>query len=328
MRRVAAVVAMLVGVTLVGFTFTEHLFSRSRDAQKIADHYRPLMSAQGLADLNAGFDSVKAAGAQLDADALPRLQRQLGIATPQFDAYVAQNMPGIQAFNAQAPGVVALVGPVIVQMQAARADYHRADQIPTGFLGMTSAPWLFLGFAGLLIGVGIWGLARPSMVWNVAVVGLGLALIVAPLAIGIPGKIDAAVRVTRLGKIGLAPATGQKAVGATALFDGMARDVSTKLEPGLASSSSFGASTFASDFPALASFTAKWESSLSAQSHALSDSQVALAPTFANADKIPLRPIPWLFILPGALLALLGGFSLAPLRRRSPAVAPAMASTG
>jgi hypothetical protein len=73
MRRVAAIVAVLAGITLVGSTFSEHLFSRSRAAQKIADQYRPLMSAQGLAALSTGFESVKAAGAQLDTGALPVL---------------------------------------------------------------------------------------------------------------------------------------------------------------------------------------------------------------------------------------------------------------
>ena len=44
MRRVAAILAIVVGVTLIGFTFAEHLFSRSQDAQKVADQYAPLMS--------------------------------------------------------------------------------------------------------------------------------------------------------------------------------------------------------------------------------------------------------------------------------------------
>jgi hypothetical protein len=39
----------------------------------------------------------------------------------------------------------------------------------------------------------------------------------------------------------------------------------------------------------------------------LSDSQLALSSTFANADRIPLRPIPWLFIVPGLALTLLAG---------------------
>jgi hypothetical protein len=64
---------------------------------------------------------------------------------------------------------------------------------------------------------------------------------------------------------------------------------------------------------------------LSSQSHALSDSQVELAPTFASADRIPLGPIPWLFIAPGAAIAILAGAALVPAvrRRTSPvAVAP------
>ena len=320
MKRLVALAALLTGLVLVGFTFSEHLFSRSRDAQKIADHYRPLMSASGLADLRSGFNGVKAAGAELDSRALPALQRQLGMNDTEFAAYVSQNMPGIKAFNDQAPAVVTLVEPVIGQMEAERSDYHQADQIPTGFLGLTIAPWLFVGIGGLLFALGLSGLWRPRAGVTGAIAALGLALVIAPLVLGIPGKVGAARRVTKLGRVGLAPATAQKAVGATALFDGMARDVTTKLEPALAASAG-RADTFGSDFPALASFTAGWQTTISAQSHLLSDSQVALGPTFANADKIPLQPVPWLFILPGALLALLAGATVAPvLRSRSAGV--------
>src|SRR4051794_29964114 len=314
MRRAVAAGAVLVGLILIGFTFTEHLFDRSSDAEKIADHYRPLMSTAGLKDLHTGFDSVKAAGAELQNNALPKLQSRLGMNAAEFNIYVRQTMPGIQTFNDQAPGVVALVEPVIGQMEAARSDYHQADQIPTGFLGLDTAPWLFLGIGGLLIALGVWGLRSPrtAVTAAIAVVGLGIAL--APFVLGIPAKIDAAVRVTKLGRTGLAPTTGQKAVAATALFDGMATDTATKLEPALAAASG-GRDTFGADFPALASFTTNWRSSISAQSHALSDSQVALAPTFADAVKIPLRPVPWLFIIPGILLTLLGAAALAPAWR-------------
>jgi hypothetical protein len=55
----------------------------------------------------------------------------------------------------------------------------------------------------------------------------------------------------------------------------------------------------------------------------LSDSQVALSSTFANADRIPLRPIPWLFIAPGIGLTLAAGAALAMSTRRSTAAAAA-----
>ena len=115
MRRIAAVLAIVVGVGLVGFTIVEHVFSRSEDAQTISDHYRGLMSADGLRDLSGGFAAVQAAGGELDTLALPRLQQSLGMGDAQFAAYVSQEMPNIAQFNAQAPGIVKLVGPVIAR---------------------------------------------------------------------------------------------------------------------------------------------------------------------------------------------------------------------
>jgi hypothetical protein len=313
MRRIAAVLAVVVGVALIGFTIAEHLFARSEDAQTIADQYAPLMSAKGLHNLSTGFDAVKTAGGELATSAEPRLQQALGMNDEQFKQYVAQEMPGIAKFDAQAPGVVELVGPVIGKMVAVRGDYTKSSEIPVSWLPLTSAPWLFLGIGALLIGIGGFALWRPGTLASVALLLVGLGIAIAPLVIGIPGKVDAAVTVTEIGRIGLAPATGQKAVGATALFDGMAADVHTKLEPAL--EQRLGAGEFAQQFPTLAGWVESWQSSISAQSHELSDSQVAFASTFANADKIPLEPIPWMFIIPGFVLAILAGLTLLPARR-------------
>jgi|GEM_PF-6796881 hypothetical protein len=323
MRRIAAVVAIVVGVVLVGFTFSQHLFSRADDAQTIADSYRPLMSKAGLADLSGGFGDLRAAAGELATKAEPSLQQSLGMTDRQFADYKAREMPGISAFDEQAPGVVKLVGPVIGQMEAARADYARADSIPTDFLPMTVAPWLFLGIGLLLIAVGVFALIVPGTVASVALLVVGLGVGLAPLVLGIPGKVDAAVRVTALGRVGLDPATGQKAVGATKLFDAMVGDVRTKLEPAwVAQQGQSSDAAFTVAFPTLGTFAETWTNTTSAKSHALSDSQVALAPKFANADKIDLEPIPWLFIIPGFVVAVLAAFTLVPARRRVVAVAP------
>ena len=74
---------------------------------------------------------------------------------PAFDAYVAANLPGIYAFNGQAPGVVVLVDPVIGQMEAARVDYHQAalsdSQVALAAtfananrIPLRPIPWLFI----------------------------------------------------------------------------------------------------------------------------------------------------------------------------------------
>jgi len=326
MRRSAGLLAVVIGMTLVGFTFAEHLFSRSADARTVADHYAPLMSRAGLDDLSSGFAAVQHAGAQLDTEAEPQLQRALGMDDGEFAAYKAREMPGIAAFDAQAGAVVKLVGPVIGQMRAERADYARASDIPVSWLPLSSAPWLFLGIGALLLAVGGFALARPGARASAALLVVGLGVVIAPLVVGIPGKVDAAIRVTKIGRVGLAPSTAQRAVGATKLFDGMVRDVQTKLAPAVDGES--GAGTFSSRFETLDGFATTWQRSTSAKSHALSDSQVAMGPTFANADKIPLRPIPWLFIGPGLALSLLAGAALVASTRRSTATVLDLGSGG
>ena len=212
-----------------------------------------------------------------------------------------------------------LVGPVIAKMEAERGDYAQAAQIPTGFLGLDSAPWLFVGISLLLVAAGALALLRPGDLTTLLLCAVGLGVFLAPLVIGIPGKVDAAVRVTEIGRVGLAPATAHKAVAATNIFDGMVTDVQTKLEPALAAqlgeNRADGRKAFARSFPTLAGFADSWQRSISAQSHQLSDSQVALGPKFTNADKIPLEPLPWLFIVPGFLIALLSGATLVPVLR-------------
>ncbi len=325
MRRVVAGLSIVAGVMLLSFTFAEHVYSRSRDAATIADHYRPLMSVEGLADLRNGFESLKAAGAELAGKAQPQLQRDLAMNDQQFADYLAREMPNIKLFDDQAAGVVGLVEPVIATMERERADYHSSDQIPVGFLPLSSAPWLFVGIGVLLVGAGALALVRPTRIAMVMLLLVGLGIAIAPIAVGIPHKVDAAVRVTRVGRTGLAPATAQKAVGATALFDAMVDDVRTKMEPAYATQHGTSAADapqlFAQQFPTLAAFAETWHDTTSAKSHDLSDSQAAMGPTFANADRIPLRPIPWMFILSGIAIAVSAGVALAPIRRDVPATA-------
>ena len=180
-----------------------------------------------------------------------------------------------------------------------------------------------MGIGGVLVAVGAFALVRLGTVSSVALTLVGMGIFLAPLVLGIPGKVDAAVRVTAIGRVGLVPATAQKAVAATKLFDGMVNDVQTKLEPALATE---GSQRFNTAFPTLATFADSWVRSTSAKSHALSDSRVAFGSTFANADRIPLEPIPWMFIIPGLVITVLAGATLLPARRTARAVVPAPAA--
>src|SRR3954451_5422808 len=117
MRRVLSVIAIASGVGLLIFTFVEHLRSRSRDAERVSVQYRQLMSAGGLSDLRSGFDSVAAGGTELITKLEPQLQHDLGMSDAEFAAFLAQQTPGIAAFNTNGRKIVSLVDPVITQMQ-------------------------------------------------------------------------------------------------------------------------------------------------------------------------------------------------------------------
>jgi hypothetical protein len=320
MRRSVGALAVLAGTALIVFTFGWRLFDRSEDAERISDQYRPLMSEQGLADLRTGFDMVAAGGSELTTRTLPDLQQALGMDDDEFATYLSQQMSGLQAFADQAPAVVALVDPVIGTMEAVSDDYARADDIPIGALPLSSAPYLFLAVGIVLIGTGIsvWRRPRPATFAGAAVIGC--ALVVVPLAVSLPGKIDAAERVSVVGRIGLAPATGERAVAATQLFDGAAADASVLLPEAFARARGTtydeARAALARDYPALTAFTTSWPA-ISGPAHDLSDSQVELSDSFADADRIPLGAVPWLFLVPGVLLAVTAGAHVALDRTRS-----------
>ena len=322
MRRIVAGTAVLAGLSLVVFTFGWQLFGRSSDAEEISDHYRSLMSPQGLRDLRTGFEEVKAGGTELAGSALPELQQSMGLDDAAFASYLDAQMRGVRAFADAAPTVVGIVDPVIATMEAASDDYREADAIPIEQLPLSSAPYLFLAVAVVLIAGGVVGWRRPGPIPMAALAIVGAALVAVPLAIRIPEKVDAAERVSVVGRIGLAPATGERAVAATQLFDGAAADISTALPVAFARamgiSEADAASHVAQRFPAMTAFAEHWPA-LSGPSHELSDSQVALSETFANADGIPLGAVPWLFLVPGALLAVGAAASLARDRSREPA---------
>jgi len=329
MRRIVAGTAVLAGLTLVVFTFGWQLFGRSADAEEISDRYRTLMSPQGLHDLRTGFEMVKAGGTELSTATLPELQQTLGMDDAQFATYVDAQMKGTKAFADAAPTVVGIVDPVIGTMEAARGDYHEADEIPISQLPLSSAPYLFLAVGAVLIAGGVLVWRHPGQKPMALLAIAGAALVVVPLAIRIPEKIDAAERVSVVGRVGLAPATGERAVAATQLFDGAAADISTALPAAFArargTSEADAEAYLAQRFPAVTRFAEQWPA-LSGPSHELSDSQVALSGTFAGADQIPLGAVPWLFLVPGALLAV--GAATALLRDRSRSAVPAVAVSG
>jgi hypothetical protein len=177
-RRVIGTITMVVAVYLIAIPFALSLFSRTRDAQHLADRYRPVMSAQGVAQFRANLALVNAGGKQLFDTFLPELQAQLELSDSAFNAFVATNdtfsfnAAFVEMRQAMFPAVAQKLGmsgpafdtylhtryPALLKFldkwdasiyQGARAlslsqiqymdEFHNADATP-----YTALPWLFM----------------------------------------------------------------------------------------------------------------------------------------------------------------------------------------
>ena len=69
------------------------------------------------------------------------------------------------------------------------------------------------------------------------------------------------------------------------------------------------------NYPALMKFLDKWDASIYEGARALSLSQIQYMDEFHNADATPYKALPWLFMVPGAVLLVAGVYGLRGSRR-------------
>src|ERR1700694_3560087 len=94
-RRLVFAITLVVATYLIVSPFALSLFSRTRDAQKLSDYYRPLMSDHGINQFRVGVEIVNAAGDELYHKFLPEVQAALGLSEAEFNGFVAQNFPHV-----------------------------------------------------------------------------------------------------------------------------------------------------------------------------------------------------------------------------------------
>src|SRR4051794_10339320 len=110
-RRVVAVITLVAAGYLIALPFALSLFSRTQDAEKSSDHFRPLMSDQGVAQFGANLELVNAANQELYHVLLPELQQALGLDDAQFNGLVEENYPHVAIFLKRLPVTVKYLNP-------------------------------------------------------------------------------------------------------------------------------------------------------------------------------------------------------------------------
>jgi hypothetical protein len=323
-RRIVGVITLTVAAYLIVIPFALSLFSRTRDAQHLADRYRPVMSEQGVKQFRTNLALVNAGGQELFSKFLPDLQAKLGLSDAVFKEFVAANYPHVAAFLTRVPQTVKYLNPATRAVLAQQANYAKADEFPVAGVPVTVGPWAILALGLALAVVGFVILLSERLADSLLPIGavflVGLGLVVGPLVLGWIDKTDAANHVARAARAPFSVAVSDATVNDTFNFNAAFIEMRQAMFPAIAQKLGMSGPEFNrfahTTYPALLKFLDKWDASIYQGARALSLSQVEYMDEFHNADATPYTALPWLFMVPGALLLGVSGFGLMDARRR------------
>jgi hypothetical protein len=312
-RRIVGAVTLTVAAYLIVIPFALSLFSRTRDAQHLADRYRPVMNEQGISQFRANLGLVNAGGKELFTKFLPDLQAKLGLSNAEFSAFVAANYPHVAAFLSRVPVTVKYLNPATQAVLAQQDNYAQADEFPIAGVPVTVGPWALLALGIVLAVIGLVILLSDrlagSLLPMIAVLVIGLGLVLGPLVLGWFAKTDAAEHVAQAARAPFSAAVSDATVNDTFSFNAAFIEMRKAMFPAIAQKLGLSdaelVDSLHTNYPALMKFLDRWDASIYKGARALSLSQVQYMDEFHNADATPYTALPWLFMVPGAVL--LGG---------------------
>lgn len=314
MRRVVAVIAIVVGIGLVVTDLSYSFFARAKGGEHITDRFRTTMSSEGLAALDQNFSTIKGLGNEFINDAAPAFARDLGMSQAEFAKLVGDNFPATAQALTAVPPAIALVDPVIPRLQASHDDFQKVDSIPGLGLPIQAVPWMMVIVAVLLVGGGIAALLLSrSILPTVAIGVVGLAMLVVPFALKLPSKAAAADRIVNVGDASLSRRAADTATATVALLDKLVPEVQTKVVPTLAAKlhttpEKLGA-TIAANYPGVAKGLTDWPK-ISPTAAGLAANQRASVHEAAAMDGLPFKALAWFVIGPGILLSIIARVAL------------------
>lgn len=319
LRRVAGITAVLAGIVIAVSPFAFKLMGNANGGERVTDRFRTTLNAKGLANLQGGFNTVAAMGGEFFSRTLPDARRAVHQTPAQFQASLQRRFPAIADAEKNVPPVVKIVQPRIPALVASGHDFERVDELPFLGLPISAVPWILLGLGIAVAGLGAVVLARPTRGGAALVAVVGLGLVAVPLAVDLPGRADAAVRLDHLGAFVFSPKIAPVALQTGERLDRMVREVNTQFIPQAAARLHETPKQFtaqlAARYPAVAKGLQQWPT-IRPQALYLPKQQVASETDFANLHGLHFRAMPWAVIAPGIAMLLFGGAALVLARRR------------
>jgi hypothetical protein len=322
MTRIAALAAIVAGIVLIVVTFSLSLFPRAYAGERVSDNFRPVMSPSCVVQQKAALDLVGGFVTGYSKQAAPVFARELHMSQPEYERFVAANYPAVTVGAKQIPAAAAaVVGPVVAQAPKLQPKYHEATHIPGLGLPIAAAPWILVLVGTLLAVVGVVGVVRPKPAAAATLLGLGLAMVVAPLALNLPAKASDSGAVLKLGRVAVSQATATAAHTTALNVDDMVSTMRFQMLPDLAArlhtTPTALYASIARDAPGMATGLREWPA-VAPAAYALTFAQQAVVEDFKTIDEIGYSGLPWLAIGPGIALTLLAGAALWADRGRRP----------
>ena len=309
MRKVVATVAVVCGMGLIAVPFALSLFDRAPAGERVTNRFRDTLSPQGLHGLATNFQTMGALVDQFIHETSPALARRLHMTDRQFGSFVARDYPAVAAGVKEIPPLVAFVTPVAAQLEALHPQFAAVDSLPFLGLPLSTVPWILLAMGAALVVLGIVVLRPRGRGPLLVAAGLGMAMLVIPLALSYPSKASDATKVAAVGRVALSPKAAAGAQQANQLIDDMVTQVNTEMLPGLATrlrvSQSALEASIARDYPAVAKGLLAWRT-IKPGAVELVRRQVASVPDAESLNGLDFTPLPWYIMGPGIALLIVG----------------------
>jgi len=319
-RRIPALVIGGVGVLLILMTFATNLFWVGPAFQRLTNDFRPEFKSSEVTALRQDVNGLAATQAEFANKAVPALATALKVTPQQFQAQLAQKYPAVATGVQNAPAVTEEFNGVLGLIDQEQDRFAKADAIPTKSLPANSVPW-GLAIAGLAcIGVAFLVSRRPGAI---VAVGLGIALVVAPLVMTLPAKADAADTMNRHFKpVYTAEFVGKAQQSLTAM-KAMGTEMQTKMLPDLANQLHMSPvqlqGYLQSNFPTMSAGMAAMPAAF-ARFDKLVNAFDSSLDNYKTLKPVKLLPIVWATILAGLFVAGTAGVVLVQGAAAAPAV--------
>jgi hypothetical protein len=311
MRRAAGLAGIIVGLFLVVVPFALDLFHTGAAADDVLHDVEPFLSDDGIIDLRRKVDDIEAAVTDLEDGGADALVDALDLTSSTFgDAY-----PHTAILLSFAESATADAERTVANLEAHQDDYEQARGLPGFGLPVAAGPWITLALGIAFVTLGLFAVRTTASAPRFALLGVGLALVVAPLALHYPARLDATEDILD----SITPtAEGVEITErqVAAAEDGLA-EMAERVIPDAAAAT--GASTgafeaaFAQDFPAAADALARRVELVEPFSAGLRFRRARLDELLTLKDA-PMGSLLWLYLGPGLLVFAAASTSLLPSR--------------